>query len=337
MALEKGSLPPRRQISRRAMLGTGALAAFGLAALPSHAAYPERPIKLIVPFPPGGLFDTVGRPLADRLKSSLGTIVIENLGGAGSSRGATAAARAEPDGYTLILGGNGSHVLMPLASSKLSYDPVRDFEPIAFVGTSSLGIAVHPSQPYETLGDLVAAARRDSAKLTFGSAGTGTLAHLTGEMFKWRISAPGIVHVPYSGGGPLSNDLVGGHIPMAVVNLTSQYFELNASGKVRVLAVTSPARLAVAPDIPAAVETVPGMIARNFAGLFAPRGTPAAVIRQVAAAVAESVKDADLQGIYASGGFVISPDTSPEGLRTFLAEEIARWSGVIQASGFKLN
>lgn len=323
--------------SRRAILaGSAALVASSLAG-PARAAYPERAIKLIVPFPPGGLFDTVGRPLADRLKGGLGTIVIENIAGAGSSRGAGMAARAEADGYTLILGGNGSHVLMPLASTKLTYDPVRDFEPAAFICTSSLGIAVHPSQPYQTLSELVEAARKDSAKLTFGSAGTGTLAHLTGEMFKSIIGAPGIVHVPYSGGGPLSNDLLGGHIPLAMVNLTNQFFELHAAKKLRILAVTTPARLAVAPEIPAAVETVPGMISQNFAGLFAPKGTKPEIIKQIETATAEALKDDELRKIYAGGGFVVGTDNSAEAMRKFLADEIVRWGRVVQASGFKLN
>ena len=267
------------------------------------ATYPDRTIKLIIPFPPGGLFDTVGRPLADKLKAHLGTIVIENVGGAGSSRGAAMAARAAPDGYTLFLAGNGSHVVMPIAASKITYDPVKDFEPIALIGTAPLGVGMHPSQPFKSLADLIDAVKKEPGKLSFGSAGTGSLSHLTGEMFKLRANAPGIVHVPYSGGGPLSNDLVGGHIPVAMINLTSQFFELHAAGKMRILAVTTPSRLSLTPDIPAAVETIPGMISQNFAGLYAPKGTPAPIIQQISAAVAKAMADPELQRIYAAGGF----------------------------------
>lgn len=325
--------------SRRAIVAALSVVIAALPAVdaPAQTKYPERTIKMIIPFPPGGLFDTVGRPLAEKLKPHLGTIIIENIGGAGSARGAGLAAKAEPDGYTLFLAGNGSHVVVPLASSKLPYDPIKDFEPISLIGTASLAIAVHPSQPHKTLAELIAAAKADSGKLSFGSAGTGSLSHLTGEMFKQRTSLSGIVHVPYSGGGPLGNDLVGGHIPLAVINLTTQFFELHGAGKIRILAVTTPKRLPVEPNIPAAAETIPGMVSQNFAGLYAPKGTPAAIIQQVSEAVSKALADPELQRIYAAGGFAISTDSSPAALRKFLEGEHATWRPVIDASGFKLN
>ena len=158
------------------------LAAFAtaVALLPMQGAfaqgrYPERPIKLIIPFPPGGLFDSVGRPLADKLKNHLGNIVVENIGGAASRRGAEVAARTEPNGYTLFLAGNGSHVVAPLAASKLSYDPVKDFEPISLIGTTGMAIAVHPSQPFKTLAEIIDFIQKNPGKLSFGSAGTGSM------------------------------------------------------------------------------------------------------------------------------------------------------------------
>ncbi|MEQ1614776.1 MAG: tripartite tricarboxylate transporter substrate binding protein [Hyphomicrobiaceae bacterium] len=326
-------------ISRRSIIAALAVAIATLPAVDVRAqgTYPDRTIKLIIPFPPGGLFDTVGRPLADKLKAHLGTIIIENVGGAGSSRGAAMAARAAPDGYTLFLAGNGSHVVMPIAASKITYDPVKDFEPIALIGTAPLGVGMHPSQPFKSLADFIDAVKREPGKLSFGSAGTGSLSHLTGEMFKLRAKAPGIVHVPYTGGGPLSNDLVGGHIPVAMINLTSQFFELHAAGKMRILAVTTPSRLPLTPDIPAAVETIPGMISQNFAGLYATKGTPAPIIQRISAAVAKAMGDPELQRIYAAGGFSPSKDGSPEVMRKFLEDEITRWRPVIEASGFKVN
>lgn len=307
------------------------------APLLAQDTYPSRTVKLIIPFPPGGLFDTVGRPLADRLKESLGTVIVENINGAGSSRGAALAARSAPDGYTLFLAGNGSHVLMPLASSKLTYDPVADFEPIALLGTASLGIAVHPSQPYEKLADLIAAARAEPEKFSYGSSGTGTLSHLTGEMFKLKADLPKLVHVPYSGGGPLGNDLLGGHVPLAMITLTPQYFDLHAAKKIRILAVTSRERLAVVPEIPTAAETLPEMGAHNFAGLFAPKGTPPEIIARIAAAAEQALKDPELQRSYAAGGFVVAKNSSPAALRSFLAGEIAQWRTIVEAVGFKIN
>ena len=151
------------------------------------------------------------------------------------------------------------------------------------------------------------------------------------------IATPGIVHVPYTGGGPLTNDLLGGHIPLAMLNLTTQHFELQAADKIRILAVTTPDRLAIASGVPAAVETIPGMISRNFAGLFAPKATPAPIVELVSKAVVKALADRDLQSIYATGGFSISADNSPDAMRKFLAEEIARWRPIVEASGFKMN
>lgn len=301
------------------------------------STYPARPIKVIVPFPPGGLFDTIGRPLAEKLKLHLGTVIIENIGGAGSSRGAAVAARAEPDGYTLILGGNGSHVIMPLASSSLSYDPVKSFEPISLIGTAPLAIAIHPKQTFQTMGELIAAANKDTSKLTFGIAGLGSTTHLTGEMFKQRAAARDIVYLPYTGGGPLVNDLVAGHIPVAIINMTSQFSEFHATGKIKILVVTSPARIPSMLDIPTAAETVPGIISQNFGGFFAPKGTPIEIINQLASAMSKALKDPDLRRIYEAGGFNVSSDQSPEALRKFLSDELVRWKPIIDASGFKAN
>jgi tripartite-type tricarboxylate transporter receptor subunit TctC len=303
----------------------------------AQSKYPDRTIKLIIPFPAGGLFDNVGRPLAEKLKPLLGTVVIENIGGAGSSRGALVAARAEPDGHTLFLAGNGSHVVVPLAASKPPYDPVKDFEPISLLGTVGLAITVHPSQPMKALPELVEYIQKNPGKLSFGNAGTGSLTHLTGEMFKLQASAPGIVHLPYTGGVQVVNDLVGGHVPVGVVTLTSQFLELHASGKIRMLAVTTPSRLAIAPDLPTATETIPGMISQNFAGVFAPKGTSKVIIEQVAAAVSKVMLDPDVQRLYSAGGFDPQLQNSPEVLRRFLDDELAKWRPVIAASGFHIK
>src|SRR5215510_5914941 len=166
----------------------------------AQAKYPERPIRLVIPFPPGGVNDAIGRPWADKMKGLLGTVVVENMGGAGGTVGALAVARAQPDGYTLLLGSGGTQVIIPIASSQPSYDPVKAFEPISLLGVTAVCIAVHPSVPVQTLAELIAYAKANPDKLSYGSAGTMT--HLTGELFKSLAGTPDIVHIPYRGAGP---------------------------------------------------------------------------------------------------------------------------------------
>src|SRR4051794_27146672 len=189
--------PPMR---RRDLLALS-LAALPMALRPAAAQskYPDRPIRLVIPFPPGGVYDAVGRPWADRVKPTLGTVVVENIGGAGGALGAAAVARAPSDGYTLLLGGGGALVLTPIASSRPPFDPVRDFEPIALLVTTGLAIVVHPALPAKTLAELIDYARSNPGKLSYGSAGVGSMNQLTGELFKSLSGATDIVHVPYKG------------------------------------------------------------------------------------------------------------------------------------------
>ena len=202
-------------------------------------AYPSRPIRLVIPFPPGGAFDAVGRPWADKVKPLLATVVVENMGGGGSSIGAAAVARARPDGYTILLGGTQTHVNEALLKSRPLYDPVKDLDPIAGVAANVLCIAVHHAVPVQTLNELIAYAKANPGKLSYGHSGVGSIQHLTGELFKSLTGTPEIVQVPYRGTGPVITDLVGGQIPMGTPGVTGQVIELHRSGKMRVLAVTS--------------------------------------------------------------------------------------------------
>src|SRR4029434_1901479 len=218
----------------------------GVASLPAMPrtacaqAYPTRPIRLVVPFPPGGAFDFVGRPWAEKMKALLRTVVVENRGGGGGSVGAAAVAHAQPDGYTLLLGGTLPHVNEALVKGKPVYDPVKDLDPIAAIAANSLCIAVHPAVPVQTLKEFIAYAQANPGKLSYGHAGVGSIQHLAGELFKSLAGAPEIVPVAYRGTGPQITDLIGGHIQMGVPGVTGQVFELHRSGKIRVLAVTSP-------------------------------------------------------------------------------------------------
>src|ERR1700710_1032258 len=261
-----GAAPPgsreMRTVPRRKFLHLAA----GAAALPAVSriaraqAYPTHPIRLVIPFPPGGAYDAVGRPWADKMKPLLGTVAIENNGGGGGSLGAAAVARAQPDGYTILLGGTLPHVNEALLKSRPLYDPVKDLDPIASVATYFLGIAVHPAVPVQTMSDLVAYAKANPGKLSYGHAGVGTIQHLTGELFKSLTGTSDIVQIPYRGTGPAITDLVAGQIPMGIVGVTGQVLELHRTGRLRVLAVTSPAHLVAAPELPIAGELgFPGM------------------------------------------------------------------------------
>ncbi len=227
---------PRRQFLH---LAASAAALPALSRIAKAQAYPARPIRLVVPFPPGGAFDAVGRPWADRMKPLLGTVVVENIGGGGSSLGASAVARARPDGYTILLGGTQTHVNEALLKSRPLYDPVKDLDPIASVAAYFLGIAVHPSVPVQTLKEFITYAKANPGKLSYGHAGVGTIQHLAGELFKSLTQTLEIVQVPYRGTGPAIADLISGQVPIGVLGVTGQVLEFHRAGKMRVLAVTS--------------------------------------------------------------------------------------------------
>src|SRR6266704_4482448 len=222
-------------------LGVAALAARSLTLQPALAQskYPDRPIRLVIPFPPGGGYDAVGRPWAEKMKSVLGTVVVENQGGGGSSLGAAAVARARPDGYTILLGGSSTHITEAILKSRPLYDPLKDLEPISNVVVSAFALAVHPGVPARTLREFIDYAKANPGKLSYGHAGVGSIQHLTGELFKSLAGTPEIVQVPYRGTGPLITDLAGGQVPMGMPGVTGQLLELHRSGKMRVLAVTS--------------------------------------------------------------------------------------------------
>jgi tripartite-type tricarboxylate transporter receptor subunit TctC len=326
---------PRRGFLR---LAAGAAALPAISRIARAQAYPVRPIRLVIPFPPGGAFDFVGRPWADRMKSLLGTIVVENTGGGGGSLGAAAVARALPDGYTLLLGGTLPHINEALVKRKPLYDPVKDLDPIAGVASNFLCIAVHPAVPVETLRELIAYAKANPGKLSYGHAGVGSIQHLTGELFKSLAGTPEIVQVPYRGTGPLITDLVGGHVPMGVPGVTGQVLELHRSGKLRVLAVTSPTRLIAAPELPTAAELgFPGMTVTGSIGLVAPAGTPIGIIDQIAQASRTVVAEPAFKQMLIDAGIEPALDSNPEKFRRSLAADVALWTPVVNALGLKID
>jgi tripartite-type tricarboxylate transporter receptor subunit TctC len=326
---------PRRRFLH---LAAGAAALPAVCGVARAQAYPERPIRLVVPFPPGGAFDAVGRPLADKMKPLLGTVVIENIGGGGASLGANAVARARPDGYTILLGGTQTHVNEALLKSRPLYDPVKDLDPIAGVAANVLCIAVHPTVPVQTLKELIAYAKANPGKLSYGHSGVGSIQHLAGELFKSLAGTPEIVQVPYRGTGPVITDLAGGQIPMGVPGVTGQVIEFHRSGKMRVLAVTSRTRLIAAPELPTAAELgFPGMTVTGSIGLLAPAGTPIGIIEQIAQAARTAVAEPAYKQMLIDAGIEPTLDSNPEKFRRSLAADVALWMPVVKTLTLKID
>src|SRR5256714_6616919 len=300
--------------NRRDVLATGlaalATAAVGPRAL-AQARYPDRPIRLVVPFAPGGATDVAGRLWADRIKPLIGTVVVENRASGGGTPGTAEVARAPADGYTFLFGNTSTQVLVPATMARPPYDPIRDFVGIYILCLSPNSIVVHESVPVRTLAELIAYAKTNPGKLSYGSAGAGTMTNLTGELFKQLIGAPDIVHIPYKGSAPGVADLASGPIPMMTPNVGGPLLAFHRAGKVRILAVNAATRIQAAPDIPTAIEAgLPGMIAGNLNGLFAPAGVAEAIIERLAEATRQTMADADVQRILVASGF--EPITASE-------------------------
>jgi tripartite-type tricarboxylate transporter receptor subunit TctC len=326
---------PRRQFLH---LAAGAAALPAVSRIARAQAYPTRPIRLVVPFPPGGAYDGVARPWVDTMKPLLGTIIVENIGGGGSSLGAAAVARARPDGYTILLGGSLPHVNEALLKSRPLYDPVKDLDPIAGIAVVALALAVHPSVPAQTLTEFVAHARANPGQLSYGHAGVGSTPHLIGEMLKLLAGLPELVQVPYRGAGPALADLISGQLTMAIVGVTGQSLGLHRAGKLRILAVSSPMRLIAAPDLPTTAESgFPGLTNRGTIGVVAPAGTPGPIIEQIAAAVRTALAEPGYQQKLIESGFEGSPDTNPEKFRRRLENDIVFWTPVVSALGLKIE
>jgi tripartite-type tricarboxylate transporter receptor subunit TctC len=334
-------MPSPPPIDRRQLLAAS-LAAPALAALAALArgarAYPDRAVKLIVPFSPGGATDVVGRLWAERMKPLLGTVVTENRGGGGGVTGATEVARAAPDGHTFLFGNTSTQVLIPSIMARPPYDPLKDFVSVSIVCNAPTSIVVHESVPARTLRDLIAYAKANPGKLSYGSAGAGTLTNLAGELFKQLIGAPDIVHVPYKGSAPGIADLASGHIPMMTPNLGGPLIQFHRQGKVRILAVNATARSRSLPDVPTASEAgLPGMVAGNLNGLFAPAGVPRPIVDAIAEATRRAVAEAEFQRILEASGFEPVLDSGPAAAHAFVAAEIARWLPIMRAAGFKME
>jgi tripartite-type tricarboxylate transporter receptor subunit TctC len=314
------------------------LVALGAASLPAppavaQAPYPARPLRMISPFPPGGPTDLVGRLVSARLAEQLGQpIVVESRPGASGNVGLEAAARAAPDGYTIVLS-SPVIALSPLLYTRLNYDPHKDLAPIALVGAVRNVLVVHPSVPARNLKELVALARRSPGRLNYGSGGIGTTTHLAPELLK-SLEKLDIVHVPYKGSGIALTALVGGEIDMLVVAAPAAVQQINA-GRVRALAVLMPQRFPDLPDVPSTSEQgFPNFEISVWYGMLAPTGTPREIIGRLNAELAKVVSAPDMKPRFASAG--VEPLTStPEEFGKFIRSETNRFARVIRDAGIK--
>lgn len=315
-------------------------AALGVAAasqLPISTAfaqeYPTRNITLVVPFPPGGSPDILGRLLGRKLEAVLGRpIIVENRGGAGGTIGAEAVSRAPADGYTLLMGHIGTLAVAVGIYPHLKYDPLRSFQPISMVARVNNLLAVNPALPVRNVQELIAYARTMPGKINYASGGNGSAAHIAMEAF---IDAAKIqlMHVPYRGTNPAVTDVIAGHVQLTLTGATA-LLEHVRSGKLRGLGVAGPERLASAPDIPTIAETLPGFEASQWYGVVAPAGVPAAIVQKLNAEIRTAMASPEIVAALARDG-AQAWVTSPEEFRTFIGQEIPRWGDLIKRANIK--
>lgn len=314
------------------------LAAAVLLAAPSYAQqdYPARPIRLIVPYPPGGPSDLMGRMTGDVLARRLAqNVVVDNRGGAATAIGAEIAARSPADGYTLLVSSETTFAVNPALKSKLSYNPERDFAPISLLTTQPYVLAVTLALPVNSVSQLVAYAKANPGKLSFGSAGSGGANHLAGEMFK-NVAGIDMVHVPYKGNGPAIVDLIGGQIGLMLGSISSLYPHATAK-KLRLLAVASSQRSAAAPEIPTFAEGgVPGYRVNGWNCLVAPRGTPQHVIKRLNAEIVAGFSEPEFVARLRKQSIDPAVGT-PDQLAAYMKSEIARYRKLIKAIGLAVE
>lgn len=297
--------------------------------------YPEKPIRMIVPFPPGGGSDTAGRAIAKSLSERFSqAVVVENRVGAAGSIGAEYASRAPADGYTILLGSTAELTQYPLVNPKVRYDPVGDFLPISMVGTIPLVLVVHPSLPANSVAELIRLARARPGQIDFGSAGVGATTHLAVEHFM-LLTRVKLRHVPYKGSPQATADLVAGHIQMAIPTMPAAFPFIQAR-RVRALAVTTEKRVPVLPRVPTMQEAgVKGYVNVLWAGVLAPKGTPAAIVKRLHGEIAGALETPDVRKVLTATG--VTPQSStPEEFSAFIKGELEKWAQVVKQAGVSL-
>ena len=306
------------------------------AALPALAEFPDRPIRIIVPYPPGGTSDLLARAVAPRLGERLKqTVVIENRAGAGGVIGSAVVAKSPADGYTLLLGTIATHGILPVLQKPAPYDAVKDFAPVTLVASTPNVLVANPSAPVRNLAELLALARAKPGSVNFGSTSLGGSPHMSGELLK-TMAQVDIVHVPYKGGGPMLIDLMGGQIPFGFDNLPSSMNHIRA-GKIRALAVTTAKRWPGAPEIPTMAEAgVPGYEATAWFGLLAPANTPKPIVELLQRHVAAILRQPEVEKMLLEQG-AESVGNTPDEFARLIAAELQKWDKVVAATGVKLE
>jgi tripartite-type tricarboxylate transporter receptor subunit TctC len=317
------------------LLALGAALAPGLARAQGPEAWPARPIRLILPFPPGGGTDILGRLIAERLTAGLGQpVVTENRGGAGGNVGAEAAARSAPDGYTIVLVAP-TIAISPSLYSKLSYDPVKDFAPVSLVATVPNVMVTNPSVPADTLREFIALAKSRPGEMNFGSGGSGTSNHLAGELFN-IVAGVKLVHVPYKGVNLAMNDVLSGRVQLVFIGVPAAAPHIKA-GKLRALALVAPRRSSVLPEVPTAAEAgLPNFEVTTWYGILAPAGTQKAVVTRLNAELAKIMHAPEMKEKL--DAMATDPVTStPEEFEGLIKREIAKWGAVVRQAGLKAD
>lgn len=312
------------------------MASLSAAAPAVHAAYPEKPIRIIVPYPPGGNIDITARAIAPGLTEALGQqVVIDNRGGAGGTIGSEIAAKSAPDGYTLLLGSTGTLTNAPALYPKLGYDPVKDFATTSMVSIVPLVMETHPSVPAHTIKEFIALAKTRPGRITMASAGSGSSNHLAGELFQ-NMTGTKLVHVPYKGSGPALIDMIGGQVDVFFDQLSSSISHIQ-SGKLRAIAVTTLKRTAALPDVPTVSESgVPGFDASTVTGIVLPAATPRDIVLKVHGALIKVLRLKATHDSFAHFG-AETLESTPEEFTRFIREDLAKWSKVIREAGIKLE
>src|SRR5262245_28344798 len=312
-----------------------AVAAIAVMTAPAwgQTSYPNRAIRMVAPFAPGGASDFIARMLAPKLSERLGqTVVVDNRSGAGGNIGFEIVARAAPDGYTLMIAS--SSYATNAAVSRLAFDPIRDVTPIALVGVAPLVLVVHPSVTARSIGELVALARAQPGRLKFGSSGTGASPHLAGELFK-ASAGINLLHVPYKGSGPALIDTLSGQIDMTFISMLVVRAHINA-GRLRLLGVGTPQRARALPDVPAIAETLPGFESTSWYTMMGPARMPATLVARLNTEVNALVKTPEVTDRLASD--TVEPRAlSSEATARHVADEITRWKTVAQRAGVRLD
>jgi len=298
-----------------------------------YAQYPSKPIRLVVPYPPGGPTDFVGRAVAAKLTELLAQqIVVDNRPGAGTLIGSEMIARSAPDGYNLLFGTGGGTFLAPLILPKVPYDPHKDFAPVAMLVKSPQVLVVHPAVGANSVKELIAVAKAKAGQLNFSSVGTGTSPHLGGELFK-SLAGVDIVHVPYKGTAPGMTDLIAGRVQLAFSSIPTVLTHVQA-GRLKMLGTGGTKRSPALPDIPPIADTLPGFELVTWYAVFAPAGTPAAIINRLNSEIAKVLKDADIQKRFGAQG--LEPVVmTPQELRRYTESDVSRWTRLIKAANIK--